>query len=650
MRSRKQIPIIIPRKLIDKLIRAVESEAISRGIDPSSLEIGKKELEVVPGIIMTWQVYYVNTAGFRKYVSYANESGKNLAILRGNSVKIISNLDLSSIEVVELGSGDYEISGKITSFSTAVATKKLKSTLSSRLRVPKKAVNIVHKQKVLYATKIRTKISSGKGSGSIEVRKGYEDWKVKWDPLPDNQLENLAIQLATDSGILDRPKVVSPETKLSEKRVKAGVKRSWDTFFGTKRRGPLAGGAISEPSSLGVSPVKILSKKLDKYYGIFILCKEDICGVVALNRYSGLEISKFTLPTLKEIENLVSKYFNDQLSTEVLDIEGLGDGGLETKEYSLIAELSTEKQKRELRFLTKWIVRPKLSPMKVIISFNPRTRELNIPYVEPDGSRVSEFLKRLLGEIERWESEFDPPNLYIKARSLDGTWRLLRFSTENFSRFSPEDHLIIEGATKDPISEINLLFCRDFLRQKEGCTVIGLYAGEEVLFRTNAPCLNELLASAHAEISSRYYTKVQLSLISEIDPDILVPKLSMVDIFTKTHRPSERPLVHIKGRDLEGNFDFLARYDVISKNLNLEVPKIREEAPQKIARKLISTEEIEDVKWRYSYPSLKMRLKTATGSLISLKVDLSNISSPRIVEKKTYKPSILNFLRWILPM
>ncbi len=655
MRSRKQIPILIPVELKERLARAIETEATIRGLDRSDIQIAKKEIEVAPGILMTWQVYYVNTAGFRKYVSHANESGRALAILsRRGSVELLINLNPSDLEVIELGSGDYEISGEVPPFSTTTAKNALKHTLSSRLRVPKKAVNVTHKQKILYVTRIRAKILSGEGLGFIEVGGGSGEWKVKWDPLRKRQLKDLAIQLAMKSNIFDKPET-EPLTGVRKgtpsRKPKAGAKRSWDAFFGSvKRDTSLLKGSPAEETSGPKSPsIKVLSERVDDYYGVFVLCRGGDCGIVALNRYSGLEISKFPLPSLKEIEDLISRHFIEQFSARVLKIEEVEGGNLDAREYSLEIKSMMEGTK-ELIFLTRWSVKLESTPMRVLTSLNMITRDIDTLYVEPDESRMSDFLEGLLGKIETWESQYDPPNLYVKAKPMDGSWELLRFSAENLSEFSPEDHLVVEGAVRDPSSKTKLLFCRDMLRAEGGCRIVGIDVRGNVLFNIGAPCMRDLLTLAHSEISSKYDVRIQLNIAFETDPDVLAPRLPVKDVFTGTQSLNERASVYIEGTDTEEMFDFMARYDVMSGTLGVEAPKIREGTPQRIAQKLAGPMEIRNVKWKYSYPVIKIRLKTGEGALITLKVDFSSISNPRIVERKAYEPSTLNFIRWILPL
>ena len=238
--------------------------------------------------------------------------------------------------------------------------------------------------------------------------------------------------------------------------------------------------------------------------------------------------------------------------------------------------------------------------------------------------------------------------LMVKAKERDGGWHVMEFDLSKPRDFRPNVHLKVERAIRAANRELVTLWCRNLAKGDEA-VVLGVNAQNEVVFYQPTHSLKEILSLAKSALRMRYgLLDLDLRFPDQTGFSEIVRKLNYDGSLTSKALLTGVELT-IVGTDPNGWYELELRYALEGK-FKISLPKLRTGTPEKLANMFVGhLDVVSKVKWKYSYPTLKLKVKGKSGSIYRLTLDLSDLARPAMKERREYKPSWVNIFRWILP-
>ncbi|HIE15044.1 TPA: hypothetical protein EYP70_07215 [Candidatus Bathyarchaeota archaeon] len=406
------MPSTMEKKGLDILDKKIEEIS-----GAEKAKIIKKTVEVAPAILFEWAIYYINTAGFRRYVSRCNKEGRHLvAIIRGRGPVILEE-PREGWKIVKIGTS---LEDRIQIMSKAVMIKVrdvqpfLVGWLASKHRVPKSAISFYKKTKVLLASSILFEFIVGEGKGTLRISDSGSH-EMKWDPLADEIIQRLAIQ-EVKSLFKKSTRSESLQMREKSKITKAGASRSWDVFFKKKE---ISDRKVKLLKS--TQETKVLSSKVLDNTSFVLVCQNEKIALVGINRFTGSAKIKILLPKRNEILNLVAREVLSEYNGKTKELTQPDSDHkpcvMYCADYYFIIQ---EKGPREYEIVTPAVALIDNMPFSIPFSINLLNRKITLDKPRLNHHVLHQFVKDKLG-IKDFEKLFKVsykfPRLKLKIES-----------------------------------------------------------------------------------------------------------------------------------------------------------------------------------------------------------------------------------------
>jgi len=300
------VKILLPRKLERKALGEASKAAKKIGEEKGSVEVLEKTVEGNTGFLIEWEINYTNTVGYKRYAKRVRKKGVHLVFPGEEGVQVVEYKP-RKLGFLEVNPEEYSIvlKRKLTGWS---AERVLRESLSNKFKVPKRAVSIYSKSKVVVGSSLTLKFKVFKGEG--EVKASLSEAIVAWKPLPVEKLEEIVLEEAAkrDSGKRER----------EERR----VKRSWDEFFDKYR----------ETGRVSISKARTVSHLNLNGATCFIVEVKGVEKVFLVNRFSGRVLSDRALPKWIEVSRAVREKAYSTYKVRAIKIVG-EDSEFKTTRY-----------------------------------------------------------------------------------------------------------------------------------------------------------------------------------------------------------------------------------------------------------------------------------------------------------------------------
>ena len=572
--------LLIPKNLS---IDSLNSEIKKSGIDPYEVKVTLKWALVDSGVLINWQVSYVNRSGRKDFVPYLYKSGKSLVL--GSPKPSLVDFRASDYLSFELPKGvDIGVNNRI---SKREAREYLLNFLSESMRVPKSSIEILSAETVLIVRKLKYSLKVGdREAGEAELSDKIR--RVSWNPLKLEEIEATLLRSLKNS---DRG---------TERRI---VSRSWDALF-DKVKAP--------------SEVEILARGSDDGHADFMVKLGDELEFIRVNRYSGAIEDRIKLPRFEEVRRNVMREISRITSVDPSRIE-LSMGDIASS-YRVV--------KRDGKISVSFIMTLKINFVVLNISYDTSSGEVHVLSKKADEGA----LKRILNADEL-DYDVDGSLLYVKSRK-GSSWKLSIFNL-NDPKEVPEISLSVDRVAYDPRSSSYLLFYK--LEGEDACLSFLLKGDKSILL--GRVCLDDIIRKAEKMLSSEYNLGVSLSLDFERDPSEILRRIRPKSLLSGK-RVRMNAFIHLKGVDPMRMFLFAVHYSLEDGLIKIE-PKIMNETPERIVREYLGRD-AKVMSYKYDHPWLQATVKDGK-QLIDLKFDLKDPVHPVLVERRV-KTGILDRL------
>ena len=566
--------ILIPKNLS---IDSLNSEVKKIGIDPHEVKVTLKWASVDSGILINWQVSYVNRSGRRDFVPYLYKSGKSL-VLGSPKPSLVDFRPSDYFSFEPTGGVDIEVSNEI---SKGEAREYLLDSLSESMRVPKSSIKILNAETVLIVRKLKYSLKVGdREVGEVEL--GDKIRRVSWNPMKLEEIEATLLRSLKNSDRGAERKIIS---------------RSWDALFDKTKAS---------------SDIEILARGSDDGHADFIVKLGDELELIRVNRYSGAIEDRMKLPRFEEVRRNVMR--------EISRITSIDPSRVELSMEDIASSYRVVERDDEIR--VSFIMTLKINFVVLNISYDTSSGEVHVLSRKVDEGA----LKRILNADEL-DYDIDDSLLYVKLRR-GVSWKLSIFNL-NDPKEVPEISLLVDRVAYDPKSSGYLLFCK--FEGEDACLSFLLRGDESILL--GRVCLDEIIRKAEKMLSSKYNLEVSLSLDFERDPGEILRKIRPKSLL-RGKRRGVNAFIHLNGVDSMRMFLFVVHYSLEDGLVKIE-PKIMKGTPERIVKEYLGRD-AKVVGYKYDHPWLQATVKDEK-QLIDLKFDLKDPAHPVLVERKVKK-------------